>query len=175
MIKDVRPVLTGLLLAASLLAAWAQNGNGLDNLDWVEDKEPPPPAFSKDRALPLEMPNFVTVRVAIDPATVQVGNDGVVRYVVVMSNASGTVNAAYEGIRCASDQVKTYARAGSSGTWSLVDNPAWRDLNDNQPSRHAFVFARLAACDTRVANNQDVVLRALKTQQKPRNTKSSND
>ena len=65
MIKYVRPVLTGLLLAASLLAAWAQNGNGLDNLDWVEDKEPPPPAFSKDRALPLEMPNFVTVRVAI--------------------------------------------------------------------------------------------------------------
>lgn len=175
MIKYVRPALTGLLLATSLPMGWAQSGNGLDNLDWVEDKEPPPPAFSKDRALPLDMPNFVSVRVAIDPATVQVGNDGVVRYVVVMSNASGTVNAVYEGIRCASDQVKTYARAGSSGTWSLVSNPAWRDLNDNQPSRHAFVFARQAACEVRVANSQDVILKALKTQQKPRNTKASFD
>ena len=170
-----RPAVAGLLLACALISAHAQNGNGLDNLDWVEEKEPPPPAFSKDRALPLEMPNYVSVRVAIDPATVQVGNDGVVRYVVVMSNSTGSVNAMYEGIRCASDQVKTYARAGTSGEWNLVSNPAWRDLNDNQPSRHAFVFARMAACSVHVANSQDVVLKALKTQQKPRSAKFSNE
>lgn len=167
MIKYLRPVLAGLLLAISLPQAWAQNGNGLDNPDWVEEKEPPPPAFSKERALPLEMPSYVSVRVAIDPATVLVGNDGIVRYVVVMSNATGTVNAAYEGIRCASDQVKTYARAGNSGTWSQVETPAWRDLNDNQPSRHAHVFARQAACQSHVASTKAEITKALQTGKKP--------
>lgn len=163
------------LLACTHFAAWGQVGNGLDNLDWVEDKEPPPPAFSKTRTLPLEMPNYVSVRVGIDPATVTVGQDGVVRYVAVMSNASGTVNAVYEGIRCASDQVKTYARAGTSGEWSVIPEPAWREVNGNQPSRHAFVFARLAACDVRVANRQADVIKALQTQQRPRSATSSFD
>lgn len=155
--------------------AWGQVGNGLDNLDWAEEKEPPPPAFSKTQVLPLDMPNYVSVRVGIDPTTVKVGLDGVVRYVAVMSNATGTVNAVYEGIRCASDQVKTYARAGNSGEWTVAVEPPWRDVNGNQPSKHAFVFARLAACDVRVANRLEDILRALQTQKNPRSTKPSFD
>lgn len=163
------------LFVGATFAVQGQSGNGLDNLDWVEDKEPPPPAFSKTRALPLDMPSYVTVRVGIDPATVTVGQDGVVRYVVVMSNATGTVNASYEGIRCASDQVKVYARAGASGEWSVLPEPTWRDVNGNQPSKHALVFARLAACDVRVANRQAEVIKALQTQQRPRSAKPSVD
>ena len=98
------------------------------------------------------------------------GEDGVVRYVAVMSNATGTVNAVYEGIRCASDQVKTYARAGASGEWSVIAEPVWRDVNSNQPSKHAYVFARSAACETRVASRQEDILRALQSPQKVRST-----
>lgn len=171
--KTKHRALAATLLLSTTFAAWGQAGNGLDNLDWVEDKEPPPPAFSATRALPLEMPNYVSVRVGIDPATVTVGKDGVVRYVVVMSNATGSVNAVYEGIRCASDQVKVYARAGASGEWSVLPEPTWRDVNGNQPSKHALVFARLAACDVRVANRLEDVIKALQTQQKPRSAKPS--
>jgi hypothetical protein len=170
--KTLKGLATALLVGATF-SAWGQAGNGLDNPDWTEEKEPPPPAFSKERALPLDMPKFVSVRVGIDPATVSVGKDGVVRYVAVMSNASGNVNAVYEGIRCASDQVKTYARSGTSGQWSLVSAPLWQEVNGNQPSKHAFVFARLAACDTRVANRLDDVIKALQTQQKPRSAKAT--
>jgi hypothetical protein len=46
-------------------------------------------------------------------------------------------------------------------------------VNGNQPSKHAFVFARLAACDTRVANRLDDVIKALQTQQKPRSAKAT--
>lgn len=159
--------LTALLTASAMHLAWGQAGNGLDNLDWVEDKEPPPPAFSSTKVVPLEMPNYVSVQVGIDPATVQVGQDGVVRYVAVMRNATGTVNAVYEGIRCASDQVKTYARAGASGEWSVLAEPVWRDVNGNLPSKHAFVFARSAACEVRVANRREDILQALQTKPKP--------
>lgn len=173
--KRTYKVLAAALVMGAACASWAQTGNGLDNLDWVEEKEPPPPAFSKSRVLPLDMPNYVSVRVGIDPATVSVGQDGVVRYVAVMTNASGTVNAVYEGIRCASDQVKTYARAGASGEWSFIPEPSWREVNGNQPSKHAYVFARLAACDVRVANRHAEVIKALQTQQRPRSAKPSFD
>ena len=142
--------------------AWAQPTNEPDNLDWKEEPAPTPPAFSKDRVTPLEMPRHVTLAVGVDPQTVVVGLDGVVRYAIVMENSTGSVSAAFEGIRCASDEVKTYARAGSSGTWNIVLEPKWRPITDNMPSRHALVFARQAACDVRVTNTKVEILQRLK-------------
>ncbi len=147
--------------------AQPQTGNGLNNPDWTEETAPTPPAFSKDRVVPLDMPSYVSVKVGIDPQTIAVGNDGVVRYVAVMTNASGTMNASFEGIRCASGQFKTYARYSASGTWSTVSEPQWRDLTDNLPSKHAHVFARQAACDVNVANRKDEILKALQGKKAP--------
>jgi hypothetical protein len=159
MIK-LRITLTLLTLALGSSLCGAQNT--LDNPDWAEEKEPPPPAFSAARVMALDMPNFVTVRVGIDPATIMVGADGIVRYVAVMTNSTGTSNAVYEGIRCLTGEVKTYARAGSSGNWSLIGTPTWRDVMDNMPSQHARAFTRQAACDNRVANSKADILNGLK-------------
>jgi hypothetical protein len=150
-----------LMLGATLHNAQAQAN--LDLLDWTEEEAPPPPAFSWDGSVELEMPSYVTVQVAIDPRTIRIGNDSIVRYVAVMRNRSGTVNAFYEGLRCTTDEVKTYARAGSSGTWSLVNKPEWQDVNGTLPSKHAFVFARQAACDVRVSRRLEVIVKQLKT------------
>jgi len=154
----VKPIFAlGALLLAG--AAWAQNGP--DNPDWVEDKEPPPPAFSRDKLVPVEMPSYVTLKVGVDPQTLSVGADGVVRYVMVMRNSSGSVNAVYEGIRCVSDEVKTYARAGNSGQWTLVEQPQWKPVNDNMPSRHAWAFARQGGCEARLSTSKDAIIKAL--------------
>jgi hypothetical protein len=83
-----------------------------------------------------------------------------------MVNASGSVNAAYEGIRCVSDEVKTYARWSSSGTWLPVNAPQWKAINDNMPSKHAFAFARQGGCDARLATSKAEILKALKGPQK---------
>jgi len=132
--------------------------------DWQETDVPPPPAFSRDKLLPLNMPIYVTLQFGVDPATISVSADGVVRYVVVASNASGSVNAFYEGIRCGTGEVKTYARASNTGTWTLIKDAQWRGLTDNQPSKHAWVFARQGACEGRAAaasSAQDII-RAMK-------------
>jgi len=151
-----------LVVAWTLTAAgWGFAQNSLDNPDWTEEPAPPAPTFSASRVLPLDMPNFVSVKVGIDPTTIMVGGDGIVRYVAVMSNATGSTNAVYEGIRCLTGEVKTYARAGSSGIWSPVSSPVWRDLLDNLPSQHARTFYRQAACDARVANTKSEILNAL--------------
>lgn len=45
----------------------------------------------------------------IDVESVQVGADGVVRYSLVIRSSSGSDNAFFEGIRCISNEIKTYA------------------------------------------------------------------
>jgi CNP1-like family len=165
---DIERILLTLVAVSALTCSslWAQTGNGLDNPDWKEEQAPPPPAFSKDALVKIDMPPHVSVKVGVDPNTVVVGSDGVVRYVVVMINASGSVNAAFEGIRCASDEVKTYARWSSAGTWAVLNDPPWKGINDNMPSKHAYAFARQGACDSRIAANKETILSNLKNGKK---------
>jgi hypothetical protein len=141
----------------------AQTGNGTDNPDWVEEPPPPPPQFSKDHLIAIDMPLHVSVRFGVDPSTIAVGTDGVVRYVMVITNATGNTNASYEGIRCVSDEVKTYARLSSSGKWVMVDSPSWKGVGENMPSRHAQAFARQGGCQKRQATSPQEIIAALKS------------
>ena len=154
----------GLFLAGALLAlalpVSAQYAD-LDRADWKEDTPPPPPAYNVNRLIEIEMPRTSSIKMGLDPDTIRVNAEtGIVRYVVVARNATGSVTAIYEGIRCSTGEVKTYARAGNTGVWSVVAEPQWRGLTDNLPSKHAWVFARQAACDGRAAaasNTADIV------------------
>ena len=120
--------------------------------DWKEIEVPPPPAFATNRLIPIEMPKYVSLRLGVDPQTIAITPDGIVRYVAVATNAAGSTTAMYEGIRCSSGEVKTYARFTSNGQWSPVQDPEWRRLNDNLPSKHAMVLARLGVCEGRAAS-----------------------
>jgi hypothetical protein len=136
-------------------------------LDWVEGKVPPAPSYTTESLIPVDMPLYVSLKIGVDPATVSVGDDGVVRYVVVMRNAAGSVNAAYEGVRCATDEVKTYARSSGAGGWTNVSDPQWKSLTDNMPSRHAHAITRQGACSGLVASNLEDTLAALKQKTRP--------
>lgn len=98
------------------------------------------------------------------PATLTITPDGIVRYVMVATNAGGSVNAMFEGIRCATGEVKTYARSSANGVWINVKEPQWRGLTDNLPSKHALALARQGACDGRSApaNSTADIIKALK-------------
>jgi hypothetical protein len=151
----------GLLLSLLVLSASAQVET---DPDWKESLVPPPPAFNKDRLIPLSMPRYVSLQFGIDPATLVISSDAIVRYVVVATNSSGSVTAMYEGIRCATWEVKTYARTMSNGTWSLAKNPPWQMLNDDQPSKHALALARQAFCEgTTLVNSVADIIKGLKS------------
>ena len=115
--------------------------------DWKEGVVPPPPSFNKDKLIPIDMPPFVSLKFGVDPATLTISTEGILRYVMVASNASGSISAMYEGLRCATGEVKTYARYNSSGQWSLVSSPTWQRLNDNRPSQHALALANQGVCE----------------------------
>ncbi len=148
-------------LCAALPLGYAQNS--LDNPDWKEENAAPAPTYSVHRALLLDLPQFVSVKIGVDPETIAVGADGIVRYVAVIRNASGANYGVYEGIRCLTGQVKTYARSNANGVWNQVASPAWKDWSDNLGSQHAKVFARQAACDTGLARTKDDILSRLRS------------
>lgn len=119
--------------------------------DWKEAEAGAPPSFNKDRVIAIEMPHYVSLRIGVDPATLSIGEDGVVRYVVIATSTSGLTSAIYEGIRCSSAEVKTFARSSSGGQWTVNANQEWRDLNGRLPSKHALALVRQGLCDGRSA------------------------
>lgn len=56
-------------------------------------------------------------RFFVDAASLSVGSDGVVRYVLVARSDAGAENVSFEGIRCATGEVRIYA-IGHEGRWS---------------------------------------------------------
>lgn len=146
---------TALAITTSLMIARLAYGQLADlDPDWKELNIKPPATFRTDRLVPIEMPRHMSVKVGIDPETLTVSSDGIVRYVVVAVSGSGNINAAFEGIWCRAGDVKTYARAGNDGQWNAIADPQWKRLNASQPSMHALALARQGVCDGRSAAGQ---------------------
>jgi hypothetical protein len=155
-----KPLALAILLGLSL-TAWAQRDAEL--MDWKEGAIPPPPAFDVAKLLPFEVSAASSLVYGVDPATLSIADDGIVRYVMVATSASGVRNVFYEGLRCSSGEFKTYARYTPEGTWIKVTRPEWRSVFGNLPSRHALQFARSGACDNMTpASSVNEIVRRLK-------------
>ncbi|MCX7693265.1 CNP1-like family protein [Tepidimonas taiwanensis] len=160
----LRRGLAALLLAAALPGGQAQLLTD-PNRDWREADAPPPPALRTDGLVPFVVSVHSQLRFGVDPASVTLGPDGVIRYVIVAQSDSGTLNAWYEGLRCATAQVKTYAHwnPGPPGEWRMNANAAWRNLGGEFASRPAVALARGGFCDGATPNGRPAdMLRALR-------------
>ena len=122
-----------------------------DTPDWKEADAPPPPALRTQGLIPLEVPG-TSLRFGIDPRSITVGADGVVRYVVVATSSSGVVNAMYEGIRCEGGDVRVYARHNPDSGWVPARNSDWQALHSTPHSRHSLYIARNGVCVGRGAS-----------------------
>ncbi|MBG9389991.1 CNP1-like family protein [Caenimonas aquaedulcis] len=139
----MRRSLVALALTACALASHAQL-NPVDP-DWKEVEAPPPGALVVDGAIPLEMPRSL-LRFGVAPASVSIGADGIVRYVVVATSASGAVNGLYEGIRCNTGEFKVYARHNPGSGWVIAKDAQWKSLHETHVSAHSLAIARTGAC-----------------------------
>lgn len=133
-------VFTGTPVSAQIFGAPA---------DWKETDVPPPPAYNMAKLLTFEVARSSSLVYGVDPASFSISkSDGIVRYVVVASNSSGAKNAIYEGLRCATAEVRIYARAKLDGTWVAVENSEWKSMYDPSVPRHSLRFAQAGACDS---------------------------
>ena len=113
--------------------------------DWKELDSLAPPAVNFTQLIAIDG-RSADLQFGIDPASLSVDSDGVVRYVVVAQSASGARTVLYEGIRCNTGQVRTYARKNSDEAWVTVRDGGWRLLRDGQRSAHALAAARQGLC-----------------------------
>jgi len=130
-----------LALAAACLGASAQT---VSDSEWKEMDTPPPPALRTQGLIPVDV-SGTSLRFGVDPASVTVRSDGVVRYVIVASSSSGAVNAMYEGIRCDKAVVKVYARHNPDSGWVPAQSD-WQPLQRSAATRHSLAVATGGAC-----------------------------
>lgn len=122
-----------LLLALCFSAAIGQGKS-----DWERENEDrlkqageeivPPPAFDKTRLIEIDLGLAAATdfHYFVDPATLNVGADRIVRYVVVARSPSGVENVRFEGIRCPGEY-RIYAVGQPDGSWG--GQPAqWRPV-----------------------------------------------
>ena len=134
----LRLLVTGCVLAPAVTAA--QPRADLEDEDtnkkvWSELEVKLPPYPRSANIIPFEVSAASSNRFYIDPDSISVGNDGVVRYTVVVKSLSGAENISYEGIRCETREQKYYAFGRRDGTWANARSDAWRYIEPKDINR----------------------------------------
>ena len=162
--RGARRALVPLALAAALaLAACGHNRTGdledrllLDPFNDKPFKEDavtfPAPPVDRD-AVPFEVGgrSDSPLRFAIDPKSVSIGKDNVVRYTVLITSKTGARNVNYEGLRCDTAERRIYATLRND-TNQWVGNRAV-DMNESANADSASMNAYKAAGDWQRVGN----------------------
>lgn len=132
-----------------LVAGLAACGSGVKS-DWERQHEQ---QLAAPREEPVVLPAYPArreliefqveqasgFRFFIEPASLSVGTDGEVRYVLVARSAAGAENVSFEGMRCNSAELRLYA-FGREGAWAGTPG-AWRSMQERGVQRwHRTLF-----------------------------------
>lgn len=75
------------------------------------------------------------------------GQDGVMRYTVAVVSGSGVRNIFYEGLRCATDESKTYAYATERGAFRRSLKSRWHPLANKGIRAYQEFLSKVIVCD----------------------------
>ncbi|MFD0667715.1 CNP1-like family protein [Ramlibacter sp. MAHUQ-53] len=140
------------------------NENAAERPDWREEATALPQGLRTEGLVPVEV-RTSELRFGVDPASIVVGGDGVIRYVVVATSASGAVNAMQEGVRCIPGEAKVYARYTPGSGWRPVGSAAWQPLAASPRHTQALAGAGLCGEVTQARRSAEDVRRALATRE----------
>ena len=115
-----------------------------DKKVWQEEKYKLPAAPDMDKLIPFEVNVSNANRFLVDPDSVSVGNDGVVRFTVVIESSGGARTVNYEGLRCKTRERRLYAFGQKDGTWIESQGSSWILMQKQQHKMHNAYPAVLA-------------------------------
>jgi len=126
-----------LAMTSSVLAQWSGWDYDYDRekKPWSEIQAQIPPYPKEGNLIAFEAGGATPHRFYIDGNSISIGEDGVVRYTLVVKAAGGATNVSFEGIRCSTREHKIYAMGRSDGTWSRPRNPQWRRIEYQEVNR----------------------------------------
>lgn len=122
------------------------NRNYSEPSEWRELQVEPPAAPRDQDLLEFHIGPNVANRFYIDGSTLSIGNDGVVRYVLVVKAAGGAINVTFEGIRCQTGEYRLYASGRADGTWAPSRSANWRPIENKPINRHHAALGRDLFC-----------------------------
>jgi len=90
-----------------------------ERLKQSQEQLVPPPSLDKARLVEVKstLAADTDFRFFVDPDSVSVGEDRIVRYVLVSRSPSGSESITFEGIRCPGEY-RVYAVGHADGTWA---------------------------------------------------------
>lgn len=136
MITRLTPLLLLTLLTASAFAAGpfydevkdTHEYVGDDTVAWQEQSSELPPLPKASDLLTFKVDEAKKrFNYFIDRTSLSAGEDGVMRFSLVIESKSGVKNSSYEGIRCNTKEYKVYAY-GSKKVFKMVRKPTWRPI-----------------------------------------------
>ena len=102
---------------------------------------------NKKYLIPFSVSQTTIFKFAVDTESIKIGNDGVTRYIVVITNPSGGQNAYFEGIRCDTFQWRLYGTLEANQQWRANPLGSWLAIQDNVPNRYQAALAQGAFCN----------------------------
>ena len=103
---------------------------------WKEDKPKLPAAPDEAKLIPFEVSVANANQFFVDPASVSIGKDGVVRFTVVIESSGGARTVNYEGMRCETRERRLYAFGQSNGQWAENQGNAWIPIHKQEHKMH---------------------------------------
>lgn len=99
----------------------------------------------------------------IDRKSLSVGEEGVVRYTLVVVTPSGARNVSYEGIRCETGELRLYAFGRGDGSWGKSRGSHWLSIDGSvtRNRHHVALFSEYFCPVGGVAARAVDILRAL--------------
>jgi hypothetical protein len=124
-IAGLQPVYAGFLEDQNSIV----NNKVEDAPDWEEAQTKLPAAPKDENLVPFYVSGIAGGYYAIDKTTLDIGKDGVVRYVLVIKSQGGAKNVSFEGIRCETREQKLYATGREDGSWVPSAGSQWRGIS----------------------------------------------
>lgn len=124
------------VLALSASSALADFEEDYESKGWKELEVQLPNAPKPENLLPFYVSAATENKFFVDGATLTVGSDGVVRYVLLVQSPQGGRNVTFEGMRCETRERRMYASGRLDGTWSKARKNEWDKIQDVSTNRH---------------------------------------
>jgi CNP1-like family len=107
----------------------------------------------------------------IDRRSLYVGEDGIVRYAMIVRPNGGIDNITFEGIRCDTREYKIYA-VGDANAWVRVPSPRWapveyKEINNQRKYLWREIFCPASGMVKSTAEAVDALKRGINRRQDP--------
>lgn len=137
-----------LITSSGVFAEWNGNPNFEEEPEkpWVESEVILPPVPLRDSLVAFEPSPTSRNRFYIDPASISLQEEGVVRYTLWIETSGGAKNVSYEGMRCSTREMRPYAFLRADGSWVKSKSDTWRSTYNLGATHHHTVLTKYFFC-----------------------------